>query len=222
MDVCSYCKVCQIFLSLECAEIRDQVRTTVEVDFYAHHFWCFHLGILIIFLMTLKSLLSQAFELLCDLLLLYSPSSARNTPALQTLVYLPSDSLRCDMAGFLIDYIFSDTDSSDLDGQYLFRNLVCFPEAVAHSYDNVLMFYHSVSCLAKGEEEMKIILLQKKRNQLAGYCKLVIYGVLDLVAATDVFKHYSKVEMIKCHKWLQEHLDQSHLFLQSRKYVHEN
>lgn len=47
---------------------------------------------------------------------------------------------------------------------------------------------------------MKIKLLQKKRNQLAGYCKLVIYGVLDLVAATDVLKHYSKVEMIMCHK----------------------
>eukprot|EP00066_Takifugu_rubripes_P019952 XP_011609218.1 PREDICTED: cohesin subunit SA-1-like isoform X2 [Takifugu rubripes] len=124
MDVRSYCKVCQICLSLDCTEIRD-----------------------------------QAFELLCDLLLLYSPSSARSTPTLQTLVYLPSDSLRCDMSGFLIDYIFSD-DSSDLN--------------------------------VKGEDEMKITLLQKKRNQLAGYCKLVIYGVLDLVAATDVFKHYSK------------------------------
>lgn len=76
-------------------------------------------------------------------------------------------------------------------------------------HDNVLVLYHSVSCLFKGEEEMKIKLLQKKRNQLAGYCKLVIYGVLDLVAATDVFKHYSKVEMIK---WLQEHLDQSFIF----------
>lgn len=69
--------------------------------------------------LTFKSLHLQAFELLCDLLLLYSPSSAHSTPSLQTLVYLPSDSLRCDMAGFLIDYIFSD-DSSDLNGQYLF------------------------------------------------------------------------------------------------------
>lgn len=57
------------------------------------------------------------------------------------------------------------------------------------------MLYPLVSCLVKGEDEMKITLLQKKRNQLAGYCKLVIYGVFDLVAATDVFKHYSKVEM---------------------------
>lgn len=60
--------------------------------------------------------------------------------------------------------------------------------------------FHFASCLVKGQEEMKIKLLQKKRNQLAGYCKLVIYGVLDLVAATDVFKHYSKVEMIVSEK----------------------
>lgn len=50
------------------------------------------------------------------------------------------------------------------------------------------------SPLEEDEEEGKITLLQKKRNQLAGYCKLVIYGVLDLTAATDVFKHYDKVK----------------------------
>lgn len=52
-----------------------------------------------------------------------------------------------------------------------------------------------LSSLVEGEEEIKITVLKRKRNQLAGYCKLVIYGVLDLTAATDVFKHYSKVEM---------------------------
>ncbi|XP_051277154.1 cohesin subunit SA-2 isoform X1 [Dicentrarchus labrax] len=102
----------------------------------------------------------QAFELLCDLLLLYSASSAHSGTALQTLVHLPSDSLRSEMAAFLLDYIFSDSEDTELN--------------------------------AEGEEEMKITVLQKKRNQLAGYCKLVIYGVLDLTAATDIFKHYSK------------------------------
>ncbi|XP_068596763.1 cohesin subunit SA-1-like [Brachionichthys hirsutus] len=102
----------------------------------------------------------QAFELLCDLLLLYSRISGSPQSVLQTLVLPPSDSLRSEMAGFLVDYIFSDTDA-DLN--------------------------------AGGEEDMKtILLLQRKRNQLAGYCKLVIFGVLDLSAATDVFKHYSK------------------------------
>ncbi|KAM7389145.1 hypothetical protein PAMP_023139 [Pampus punctatissimus] len=102
----------------------------------------------------------QAFELLCDLMLLYSVSSVRSEPALQTLVHLPSDSLRSELAAFILDYVFTDAEYFELTG--------------------------------KDEEEMKITLLQRKRNHLAGYCKLVIYGVLDLTAATDVFKHYSK------------------------------
>ncbi|KAM6952951.1 cohesin subunit SA-2 [Lycodopsis pacificus] len=102
----------------------------------------------------------QAFELLCDLLLLYSTSAARFEPDIQTLVHLPSDSLRSEMASFLLDYVFSDTEDAELDGE--------------------------------DEEALKITLLQRKRNQLAGYCKLVIYGVLDLTAATNVFKHYNK------------------------------
>ncbi|XP_072252473.1 cohesin subunit SA-2-like [Leuresthes tenuis] len=101
----------------------------------------------------------QAFELLCDLLLLYSANSVRSEPALQELVHLPSDSLRSELAAFLLDYIFSDTEDVELDDE---------------------------------AEEKKMIVLQRKRNQLAGYCKLVIYGVLDLSAATNVFKHYSK------------------------------
>lgn len=47
---------------------------------------------------------------------------------------------------------------------------------------------------AEGVEEVKMATLQRRRNQLAGYCKLVIYGILDLSTATDVFKYYSKVE----------------------------
>ncbi|KAF3838690.1 hypothetical protein F7725_010458 [Dissostichus mawsoni] len=91
----------------------------------------------------------QAFELLCDLLLLYSQNSVRSAPALQTLVLLPSDSLRSEMAAFLVDYIFSDSDDDELN-----------------------------------EEEMKITLLQRKRNQLAGYCKLYFKDFGDIIKET--------------------------------------
>ncbi|KAM4732683.1 cohesin subunit SA-1 [Anableps anableps] len=101
----------------------------------------------------------QAFELLCDLLLLYGAVSVRGEPDLQTLVHLPSDSLRAELASFLLDYVFTDTENVESDDEGL---------------------------------EKKVTLLQKKRNQLGGYCKLVLYGVLDLTAATNVFKHYSK------------------------------
>ncbi|XP_008324761.1 cohesin subunit SA-1 isoform X2 [Cynoglossus semilaevis] len=101
----------------------------------------------------------QAFELLCDLLLLFSQGSIGTNQQLQALVHLPSDSLRSEMASFLMEIIFNDSDDAELHGH--------------------------------NEEEMRITLLQRKRNQLAGYCKLIIYRVLDLVAATDVFKHFS-------------------------------
>ncbi|KAJ8337818.1 hypothetical protein SKAU_G00367840 [Synaphobranchus kaupii] len=41
-------------------------------------------------------------------------------------------------------------------------------------------------------EIAKIAALQRRRNQLAGYCKLVLYGVLELSSASDIFKYYSK------------------------------
>nr|XP_057931328.1 cohesin subunit SA-1 isoform X2 [Doryrhamphus excisus]XP_057931329.1 cohesin subunit SA-1 isoform X2 [Doryrhamphus excisus] len=99
----------------------------------------------------------EAFKLLCDLLLLYSTNSIRSEPALRSLYLLPSDAMRAELAAYLLDYVFSDSDSVGVE-----------------------------------DEHEEIALLQKKRLHLAGYCKLVIYGVLDLTAATDVFKHYHK------------------------------
>uniref|UniRef100_A0AAQ4RGY4 Cohesin subunit SA n=1 Tax=Gasterosteus aculeatus aculeatus TaxID=481459 RepID=A0AAQ4RGY4_GASAC len=90
----------------------------------------------------------------------FQADSAHVEPDLQALVCLPSDSLRSEMASFLLDYIFSDSEAAELD--------------------------------VGREEAMKITLLQRRRNQLAGYCKMVLYGVLDLTAATNVFKHYDK------------------------------
>lgn len=45
---------------------------------------------------------------------------------------------------------------------------------------------------------MNISGLMQKRNQLAGYCKLIIYGVLELRAATDILKYYNKVFVCVC------------------------
>nr|XP_046151826.1 cohesin subunit SA-2 isoform X1 [Oncorhynchus gorbuscha] len=104
----------------------------------------------------------QAFELLCDMLLLFGVSSVRSQPTLQPLAHPPSDSLRFDMAAFLLDYVFTEPDDDQLSGE------------------------------AEGVEEVKMATLQRRRNQLAGYCKLVIYGILNLSTATDVFKYYSK------------------------------
>uniref|UniRef100_A0A669DD65 Cohesin subunit SA n=1 Tax=Oreochromis niloticus TaxID=8128 RepID=A0A669DD65_ORENI len=47
----------------------------------------------------------------------------------------------------------------------------------------------------KGDEEdeaNKIEALHKRRNLLAAFCKLIIYDIVDMPAAADIFKHYMK------------------------------
>ncbi|KAG7269026.1 hypothetical protein CRUP_010741 [Coryphaenoides rupestris] len=107
----------------------------------------------------------QAFLLLCDLLLVYSAGSVRSRPALRALALPPPDPLRSEMAAFLIDYVFADSQEDPPDRD------------------------------EEEEEKDRSAALLHKRNLLAGYCKLVIFGVLNLSAATDVFKHYFKYYM---------------------------
>ncbi|XP_053505502.1 cohesin subunit SA-3 isoform X1 [Ictalurus furcatus] len=102
---------------------------------------------------------NQAFECVCDVLVVFGQGKGRDFDA-QSVCVSPDDTLRAELASFLIDYIFSEPEDEDTG--------------------------------VDKEEELKITVLQRKRNQLAGYCKLIIYGVLELRAAADVFKHYSK------------------------------
>ncbi|XP_016115314.1 cohesin subunit SA-1-like [Sinocyclocheilus grahami] len=101
---------------------------------------------------------NQAFVCLCDVLLVFGKLCEGDGSPLQ--LFSPDDSLKAEMASFIIDYVFSEPDE-DLAGEE--------------------------EC-----EEMKMAALLQKRNQLAGYCKLIIYGVLELRAATDILKYYNK------------------------------
>ncbi|XP_052010665.1 cohesin subunit SA-2 [Xyrauchen texanus] len=99
---------------------------------------------------------NQAFVCLCDVLLVFGRLCEGDGSPLQC--FSPDESLKAEMASFLIDYVFTD---DDLAGEE--------------------------EC-----EEMKMAALLQKRGQLAGYCKLIIYGVLELTAATDILKYYNK------------------------------
>ena len=44
------------------------------------------------------------------------------------------------------------------------------------------------------EDHIQIEQLHQRRRLLAGFCKLLLYGVLEMDAASDVFKHYNKVQ----------------------------
>nr|XP_015195780.1 PREDICTED: cohesin subunit SA-3 [Lepisosteus oculatus]XP_015195781.1 PREDICTED: cohesin subunit SA-3 [Lepisosteus oculatus]XP_015195782.1 PREDICTED: cohesin subunit SA-3 [Lepisosteus oculatus]XP_015195783.1 PREDICTED: cohesin subunit SA-3 [Lepisosteus oculatus] len=107
--------------------------------------------------MIKKEIRDQAFLLLCDFLIILSPKLAKGRDDLQTVVFLPPDALRLEMASFVMDYVFVEEEVDD-----------------------------------KEEDLEKMEDLHRRRNQLAGYCKLIVYNVLDLSAATDVFKHFVK------------------------------
>lgn len=52
-------------------------------------------------------------------------------------------------------------------------------------------------CVLEGDEEdeaNKIEALHKRRNLLAAFSKLIIYDIVDMPAAADIFKHYMKVQ----------------------------
>lgn len=45
----------------------------------------------------------------------------------------------------------------------------------------------------ESHDETRIEELHKKRNYLAAYCKLVVYNVIPIKSAADIFKHYLRV-----------------------------
>nr|XP_013798513.1 PREDICTED: cohesin subunit SA-3 [Apteryx mantelli mantelli] len=107
----------------------------------------------------------QAFVVLSDLLLVFGPQLTRDgREALEPLVVLPDAGLQSQLAGFLMDHVF---------------NHVFSREELASSEPE--------------DSESHIEGLHRRRVLLAGFCKLIIYNVLELSAASDVFKHYAKV-----------------------------
>ncbi|KAJ8279289.1 hypothetical protein COCON_G00063550 [Conger conger] len=106
----------------------------------------------------------QAFMLLCDLLMIFSHQlTTGGREGLQPLVFNPDGPLQNELLGFILDHVFVDQDE-----------------------ENQSM---------EGDEEdeaNKIEALHKRRNLLAAFSKLIIYDIVDMPAAADIFKHYMK------------------------------
>ncbi|KAL2085282.1 hypothetical protein ACEWY4_018602 [Coilia grayii] len=106
----------------------------------------------------------QAFMLLCDLLMIFSHQlTTGGRDSLLPLVFNPDSSLQNELLNFILDHVFIDQDD-----------------------ENQSM---------EGDEEdeaNKIEALHKRRNLLAAFSKLIIYDIVDMCAAADIFKHYMK------------------------------
>uniref|UniRef100_A0AAQ5ZDB1 Cohesin subunit SA n=1 Tax=Amphiprion ocellaris TaxID=80972 RepID=A0AAQ5ZDB1_AMPOC len=107
----------------------------------------------------------QAFMLLCDLLMIFSHQLVSGSrEGLQPLVFNPDSTLQNELLNFVLDHVFIDQDDE--------------------------------SQSMEGDEEdeaNKIEALHKRRNLLAAFCKLIIYDIVDMPAAADIFKHYMKL-----------------------------
>ncbi|XP_042542659.1 cohesin subunit SA-3 [Dipodomys spectabilis] len=104
----------------------------------------------------------KAFIVLSDLLIIFSPQmTVEGREFLQPLVFSPEAALQSELASFLMDHVF--LQSEDMSS--------------GHSYF---------------EDDEQIEQLHHRRRLLSGFCKLLLYGVLELDAASDVFKHYHK------------------------------
>ncbi|NXJ72574.1 STAG3 protein, partial [Rostratula benghalensis] len=134
------------------------------------------------------SLCPQAFTVLSDLLLVFGPQLPRDgREALAPLVLQPDADLQSQMAAFLMDHVFYDTGGQEeLSGTGM--SLPCVPGVAAGMS---VPPPHTHTVLAE-DTERHIVDLDQRRVFLAGFCKLIIYNVLELSAASDIFKHYVK------------------------------
>ncbi|XP_051554994.1 cohesin subunit SA-1a isoform X3 [Myxocyprinus asiaticus] len=106
----------------------------------------------------------QAFMLLCDLLMIFSHQLTTGArEGLQPLVFNPDSTLQNELLNFVLDHVFIDQDDENQS--------------------------------IEGDEEdeaNKIEALHKRRNLLAAFSKLIIYDIVDMPAAADIFKHYMR------------------------------
>ncbi|XP_062917012.1 cohesin subunit SA-2 isoform X1 [Mobula hypostoma] len=106
----------------------------------------------------------QAFTILCDILMIFSHQiTTGGREVLEPLVYTPDSCLQSELLSFILDHVFIDQDEE------------------GHSTDG-----------HQDDEAGKIEALHKRRNLLAAFCKLIVYNVVDMNTAADIFKQYMK------------------------------
>ncbi|NWX13106.1 STAG2 protein, partial [Aegotheles bennettii] len=113
-----------------------------------------------------KDVKEKAFMILCDWLLILShQDSNNNEEAVGLLDYLPSTSLQEKLLSFIQEHVFveEEEESKDLTEEEEIK-----------------------------DESCKLDDLHKKRSLLAAYCKLIVYNVVEMTAAAEIYKYYVK------------------------------
>ncbi|NWS85837.1 STAG2 protein, partial [Toxostoma redivivum] len=111
-----------------------------------------------------KDVREKAFMILCDWLLILSHlDSNNNEEAVGFLGYLPNTPLQEKLFSFIKEHVFMDEEEEKKD------------------------------LTEEGKDETcKLDDLHKKRSLLAAYCKLIVYNVVEMTAAAEIYKYYVK------------------------------
>ncbi|XP_061854326.1 cohesin subunit SA-2-like isoform X2 [Colius striatus] len=108
----------------------------------------------------------KAFMILCDWLLILSHQDSKNKEeAVGLLDYLPSTSLQEKLLSFIQEHVFTEAEEES-------RDLTEEEE--------------------RKDESCKLDDLHKKRSLLAAYCRLIVFNVVEMTAAAEIYKHYVK------------------------------
>ncbi|KFW03541.1 Cohesin subunit SA-2, partial [Eurypyga helias] len=113
-----------------------------------------------------KDVREKAFMILCDWLLILShQDSNNNEEAVGLLGYLPNASLQEKLLLFIQEHVFveEEEESKDLTEEE-----------------------------ERKDESCKLDDLHKKRSLLAAYCKLIVYNVVEMAGAAEIYKYYVK------------------------------
>ncbi|XP_048348678.1 cohesin subunit SA-2-like isoform X1 [Sphaerodactylus townsendi] len=107
----------------------------------------------------------KAFMVLCDFLMIVSHQDTSDDGTLGLLEYFPSMTLQSKMLLFIQDHIFTEEKDKGKE--------------LAEEED-------------RKNEDQTLDILHTKRGLLAAYCKLIIYNVIGMTAASEIYKHYMK------------------------------
>ncbi|XP_064413605.1 cohesin subunit SA-2 isoform X3 [Latimeria chalumnae] len=107
----------------------------------------------------------QAFMVLCDLLMVCSHQlNSDDCETLDLLKFTPETPLQSELLSFIQRHVFTEQVEEN----------------------------HSKTEGEKDDEVNKLDSLHKRRNLLATFCKLIIYNVLEMNAAAEIYKQYLK------------------------------
>ncbi|NXN88172.1 STAG2 protein, partial [Bombycilla garrulus] len=111
-----------------------------------------------------KDVREKAFMILCDWLLILGHLDSNSTEeAVGLLGYLPNTPLQEKLFSFIKEHVFMDEEEEKKD------------------------------LTEEGKDETcKLDDLHKKRSLLAAYCKLIVYNVVEMTAAAEIYKYYVK------------------------------